>query len=296
MSKLPLAYRVARKAGALAKINFARSAEVGGRTYRVPVAAGLGLHNLTGGAYDAWREPLLAAALRRPGVFLDVGANVGQTLLHVRARDRDRAYVGCEPNPACAAYVDRLIRENRLAEPAPCAIVPAGLSDADGVLKLHDHGEGSASASTVAGFRPPAFYTGTRLVCALRGDAVLASLGAGPVGVVKVDVEGGELEALTGLAETLRNDRPPVFCEILPALEPGHDTHELTAFREDRQTRLLDHMRGLEYRLFRTAHDGAVVPLDRIGRHADLALCDYLFLPAESADDFLKDAGRTAAG
>ena len=295
MSKLPLSLRIARKAGILDRVNLTRGAEIGGRRYRIPVTAGLGLHNLTGGAYDRWRAPLLDAALACPGVFLDVGANVGQTLLEVRARDPARAYVGCEPNPACAAYVDRLARANRLGEAAPCAIVPAGLTDADGLLTLDDSGEGSAVASAVPGFRPPAFYTHSRRVCGLRGDEVLDALDLGPLAAVKVDVEGGEPEALRGLTGTLRRDRPPVFCEILPVLEPGHDTDELHAFREGRQDRLLEHMRGLDYRLFRTAHDGTVVPLTEIARHADLALCDYLFLPAESADAFLAAAGVPVA-
>ena len=288
MARPPLPLRLARKLGVLRRTNFTWTASVGGRDFRVPVLGQTGWQNTRAAGLDPWREPLLRAAFRSPGAFLDVGANVGQTLLHVRAMDDGRPYVGCEPNPPCADYLHRLIRLNDLRH---CTVVPAGLSDRDGLLTLHDHGEHSAVASVVDGFRPESFYTHTRHVAVLRGDAVLEALDVGPLAVVKVDVEGGELEVLSGLRDTLARDRPPVFCEILPVLEPGHDTDELHAFRTDRQDRLLALMRDLGYALSRTHHDGRVEPLDRIEPHADLSRCDYLFLPAGGADAFLAAAG-----
>ena len=295
MARPPLALRVARKLGVLPRTNLGWSATVGGRRYRVPVVGGTGWQNARGGGSDPWREPFLRAALKAPGPFVDVGANVGQTVLHLLALDPDRAVIACEPNATCVDYLHRLAAANDLSG---LTVVPAGLSDRDGLLPIHDHGDHSAIASLVDGFRPAAFYTRTRQVAVLRGDAALEALGVGPanpVAAVKVDVEGGELEVLRGLRGTLERDRPPVFCELLPVIEPGHDTDELRAFRQGRQDELLGLIRGLGYRLFRTPHDGGAVPLDAIEPHADLALCDYLFLPADRADAFFRAAGVTPA-
>jgi hypothetical protein len=45
------------------------------------------------------------------GTFFDVGANVGQRLLAVRAVVPDMPYIGFEPNVVCAAYTHRLMRD-----------------------------------------------------------------------------------------------------------------------------------------------------------------------------------------
>ena len=297
-ARLPLLYRVARKAGVLRRVNVTPSVTAGGATFRVPVRAGLGFGNLAGAGFDAWKRPLLAAAFSKPGLILDVGANVGQTLLGVRALDPGRVYVGCEPNPPCAAVLEELVALNAFAD---AHVVPAGLSGGAGLLALHDHGEYSAIASTVAGFRPDSFYTRTRHVAVLRGDDVLRSLDLGPVAAIKIDVEGGELDVVKGLPETLSAHAPPVFCEILPVLEPGHDTAELHAFRTARQEELLRILHGHGYAAFRTPHDGGLEELPAggdgvptIGPHGDLARCDYLFLPPDRVDEF-RDAAASRA-
>lgn len=75
-----------------------------------------------------------------------------------------------------------------------------------------------SSASTVKGFRPHEFYRETLWVPMLRGDQALRDVlhhGQRPA-IVKVDVEGGELEVLEGMEQILGQDRPFVLCEVLP--------------------------------------------------------------------------------
>ena len=52
----------------------------------------------------SWKAEIIRAVLaKRPGVFLDVGANVGTTLLDYLACDHPPAsYVGFEPNPSAS--------------------------------------------------------------------------------------------------------------------------------------------------------------------------------------------------
>jgi hypothetical protein len=55
----------------------------------------------------------------------------------------------------------------------------------------------------------------SELIVLRRGDSVLQSIiGLEPIAVVKIDVEGHEIEALRGLETTLRKDRPLVLFEI----------------------------------------------------------------------------------
>jgi FkbM family methyltransferase len=46
------------------------------------------------------------------------------------------------------------------------------------------------------------------------GEDLLGELGAGPVNLLKVDVEGHELPVLRGLRRTIEGDGPVVLCEV----------------------------------------------------------------------------------
>ena len=65
-------------------------------------------------------------------------------------------------------------------------------------------------------FAPQARFRKDQVVLALAGDSILADLAIDSVAVLKVDVEGAELEVLEGLRRTLTRDRPIVIFEALP--------------------------------------------------------------------------------
>ena len=102
---------------------------------------------------------------------------------------------------------------------------------------------------------------------------------------LKIDVEGGELEVIGGLVNTLRGCMPIVFCEILPAFS---DATENGLFRKRRQEQLLAIFHGLGYVVFRMMADETVVELGSIETHADIALTNYAFVPAAEQDAFCR--------
>jgi FkbM family methyltransferase len=174
---------------------------------------------------SAVHEPFLAAVVRRllesrPGAFIDVGVNVGQTLMKVLSVERDRVYIGFEPQIGCCYFVDQFLRLNDLRN---AMVMPIGLSDSNGILTLYSSGQYDEMAS-IAGTddvtgkrRPFATHVQTRI-----GDEVLRELGVGAVSAIKIDVEGAELQVLAGLRETLREKHPPVIFEVLPNFY-GHE-------------------------------------------------------------------------
>ena len=226
--------------------------------------------------WERWLDPALGRLLAdRPGTFVDVGVHLGQTLLKVKRLSPSTPYVGFEPNLATLAQVRAMVRRRRLDD---CDFYPLALGAASGVAALHSRGgDSDAAASLVGGFRGDDFYAGSRVVSVAAGDDLLAAAGLRPVALIKIDVEGGELDVLHGLQSTLAGDRPPVFCEVLPVYDPADATG---AFRLRRQEAMEEILRGLDYRIFRIAHDGGLQPLDRIGIQRRLDRCDYLFLPA----------------
>ncbi len=252
------------------------------RADRLRGLAGLALARLAGRLglwrrYERWLDPHIQGWLaRRPGTFLDVGVHLGQTLLKVKRLSPATPYVGCEPNPAALFHALELVRTRRLEG---CRLLGVGLGAAPSLAELASRdADTDSAASLVDGFREASFYAVRRHVPVFDGDTVIARLGAAPVSMIKIDVEGGELEVLEGLRGTLQRDRPAVLCELLPVYDPAT---RLGAFRKARQDRLEELMRSLDYRFHRIGRDAGLSPLERLEVHGDLARCEHLFVPGE---------------
>jgi hypothetical protein len=111
------------------KVNYIKKVSINGVRVRIPSINGISCD-----ATEPWMIDLLAKVLqKRSGAFLDVGVNVGQTLVKIKALDPDREYIGFEPNPACVFYVQNLINANSFPN---CTLIPVGLFTKDCILSL----------------------------------------------------------------------------------------------------------------------------------------------------------------
>jgi FkbM family methyltransferase len=253
------------------RLNFSVDAQVGTASVKIPLLLGRGYQNLHVG--ETWLYRAFAKVLAgRDGAFVDVGINLGQTLIKVKLIDRNRAYYGFEPNPQCAQYVSELISINRFAD---CTVVPVGLSDRAGVVTLWAKADAvDPSGSLVQGFRSVERYSRRQHVPVFSGDELLRDVER--IALVKIDVEGGEVEVIRGLVETVRRCMPIVFCEVLPVFDENTDNG---MFRKGRQEQFVATLQGLGYRMFRMLADDTIVELTAIETHADLSLTNYAFVP-----------------
>ena len=238
---------------------------------------------------EAYLNPAFAAALAlKEGAFLDVGANIGQTLLTLLTLDAERHYVGFEPQLDCAFYIQRFIEQNRLPRHS---ILPIALSNRSGLTELFRRSvQTDTTASTIRGFRSDDFYGKADWVPLVKGDQVVSDLGLSTIGVLKVDVEGGELEVLEGFRDSLSSHRPFVFFEVLnhflvvgrKPLDP-----ETVAFREARVAKLESLLRDAGFAIFNVLPDHAL-ELQRIQPKvsADLKLTNYVAAPKDMASEF----------
>ena len=270
-----LANRILRRAGLFQRINRTTAAEIDGRSVTIPVTAGL-MADLT----EPWMFTLLQRLMAMaPGGFIDVGVNLGQTLIKAKAIDPARRYVGFEPNPVCVHYVEELVAANGWSD---CCVVPAGLGTSRGLFQLElYHGRGGDSAaSIVEGFRPGQAVTFRKTVVVLGAADLPDDLLASPVGVIKIDVEGAEADVIDALAPVIVRDRPLITMEILPCYSADRTD------RIARQARIEARLAAADYRILRVLHAGqggdfAFEPLETIGIHGDMALCEYVMCPAE---------------
>src|SRR3954454_19952560 len=115
------------------------------RPIRVPLIGGIGFGNLYPG--EQWMTYVLFVLLPgRPGAFVDVGVNVGQTMIKVKAFNPDLPYIGFEPNPVCYTYSYRLIAENGFTN---CTLLPVGLSNTATVASLFINSDADVGGTTI---------------------------------------------------------------------------------------------------------------------------------------------------
>ncbi|SIO17661.1 methyltransferase, FkbM family [Parasphingorhabdus marina DSM 22363] len=259
----------------LGMFNRSYTEEAFGRRFVIPIINGRKTY-----VSEPWMAQMIAHLFRqKPGAFMDVGVNLGQTMLKVAAADPEREYLGFEPNPACADYAQTLITANNF----PYAVVPAGLSVHTDILQLqiYRNEDTDPSASLVEGFREGAIAT--KPVVTVGLDDLPEGLLPKQVAIVKIDVEGGEAYVIEGIRSLLAEQRPHVLVEILPAYNADNSP------RLEQQKKIEACLTDANYVMFRIRRhsDETLSTIERIseiGIHGDLALADYLMVPAEEAD------------
>ena len=233
----------------------------------------------------SWKTQLISTVQAcRGGQFLDVGANIGQTLLDYCAGTERKGYFGFEPIPGCADYLKVLTDDNNLLD---CVIVPAALSSQNTVVKLYrDERFSTDSGATLLEELRPNACVSRQLVCCYRFDDIRACIDATDAfGLIKIDVEGAELQVIEGMENTICSDRPWILCEVL-----NRDVAADAARHEERCTALYKRMQVLGYdimRIQKTSEEDAILNLLPIKEfpnwaftEADRPQMDYLFVPS----------------
>jgi FkbM family methyltransferase len=163
-------------------------------------------------------------------VMLDVGANIGNHALFLA--DRFEKTICFEPNPV---VVERLKRNVALNGRQDIDVYAIGLSDKNAELPFHNQTTGNLGGGTFVHTQFPV----SDVLPVRVGDEILAAVRG--VDFVKVDVEGFEIQAIRGLGQTIRRDKPiivfeydelrgePGRWESLKAVLPGYCFAEVQA-------------------------------------------------------------------
>jgi len=276
MSLTRYAVRALRKLGLLDRLTFDVPMRLSGRTVRIPMIKG------TGFIYVIDFEPFMDDLIRRlvplfPGVFVDVGVNLGQTLIKAKSAFPDCDYLGFEPNPSCIAYTQRVIRNNGFQR---IRLIDAGLTDTDGQgeLVLWMGTESDPSATLLPDFRERRDDQREIPVKLMTWATVEKHTAIDRLGFVKIDVEGSELAVLGQLEPRLKRDRPITIVEVLPTYDPPmagrperHRAIEAICQRSDLRI----------HRIHKTPQGVRLEPIDAFGIWSTQALSDHLLIPSE---------------
>jgi FkbM family methyltransferase len=228
--------------------------------------------------FEPFMDELVRTLVPRfPGVFVDCGVNLGQTLIKVKCAFPDIDYVGFEPNPKCVAYAQRVIRLNAFQQ---VRLIDAGLTDTDGEgeLVLWNGIDSDPSATLIQDFRLHRPEQREIPVKLMTWGTVEKHTAIGKLGFVKIDVEGSELAVLQQLEGRLKSDRPITVVEVLPTHDPPIRT------RVEAHQAIEELCRRCDLRIHRIHRSGGrtrLEPIREFGFYSDQRLSDHLLIPAE---------------
>lgn len=276
--------KILKKLNLLKYFNLYCSINISGTKFKIPIINQLGYHLLNQSLREPWLDLIIKSAVQsKEGVFIDVGVNIGQTLLKFKSVNFNGEYIGFEPNSICAAYVKTLVKVNNFSH---CQIIPVGLANNSAVLSLFMNSNEDPSASITQDFRDESFYSDSTYIPVFNGDDLINCLEIQAISVIKIDVEGAELEVIQGLQNSIRKYQPYILCEILPVYDV---TTPKGIFRKKRQDLLEQIINQENYKIYRILDDGQLLYLESIEIHSNLSFCEYILIPEQKITNFLDE-------
>ncbi|MCZ2298925.1 MAG: FkbM family methyltransferase [Chitinophagales bacterium] len=267
--------RVLHKVGLLKYFNFNLTRHGEQKKILIPIQSELGYFNLTSG--EVWLKWILQDLKKNiDGVFVDIGVNLGQSLILHYALDIKNTYLGFEPNPTCYAYSRKLIKANKLQH---YHLVPTGLSGNHSIVKLFGNLEHASGGSILENFRnnKEKFNKVVQYVSVMKGDDALKEIDLKEkIGLLKIDVEGAELDVLSGLTETIQKDKPLMIVEALPIYSTETENGR---FRKQRVDSLLKLLKELNYCMYLIVEKSFQLKrINTIEVHSNMSETNYLFV------------------
>jgi FkbM family methyltransferase len=231
----------------------------------IPRGAGNGLRFNAGGSHSGFLlgthkpgvQKLLANALRSGMTFYDVGANVGfYSVIAARLVGAKGNVVCFEPVPDNARRLEQNARMNGFSQVVVRGEALGGTDRTESFLTSSEPTWGRLATSGV-----PDKHTGEMVVSVRRLDSIRTECQLPAPDMIKIDVEGAEVEVITGAIKTISETRPALIIEL-------HGTNQCVADVLDK----LDYhavVMGTPDTVERAHWNATVVAAPQEKRHAD---------------------------
>ena len=277
----PLAKRIYRS------VSYVSSLRVNGKKILIPHIYGAVCR-----IDEPWMSQILKILFQiRKGAFIDVGVNLGQTLVLVKSIDADKKYVGFEPNASCIFYVEELIKINKFID---SKIIPAGLYTFDGVLTLELYADDitNSGGSLIQNFWEYKNYHVKRslTVPVFSFETIKNSIDPdiSVYTIIKIDVEGAELEVLQTLSDLINDNKPMIIIEVLSAYS------EKNLLRVERQRKISELLNNMGYKIIKlfgdkNGHLKSYETIDHFDHNSNPNDCNYI-LYHESDTEILESS------
>jgi FkbM family methyltransferase len=161
---------------------------------------GSGTHGCWMGSFEHRKQRVFTKTVVAGDVVYDLGANVGFYSLLASVLVADAGSVYCfEPLRRNIEYLRKHLALNRLQN---CIVFEAAAANTDGEACFEDGTDPTMGRLS---------ERGKIVVRSVRLDSLVSRGEIRPPNVMKMDIEGGELEAFKGCAETIERYRPTIL-------------------------------------------------------------------------------------
>ena len=143
--------RILTKIKIISRINFTVSQKINGRNFKIPFTGSkMGTDNLS--LQERWFSDIFKELYQNfnEPTFIDIGMNIGQTVLKVKSISPNINYVGFEPNGVCTNYLYELINLNKIEN---IKVIPIGLGAFTSIQTLYADNKFASGASVIKDFR-----------------------------------------------------------------------------------------------------------------------------------------------
>jgi len=162
------------------------------------------------GKYESPVQEVVSSLLDKGNVFFDIGANIGFfSILAARIVGPTGAVYAFEPVPENASLIEKNAHLNRLDKIKVIKLAVASRTGKEELLLAR-----YAGGAVLKGFGIPPDLSGSLTVETSTVDDFLLGQKVRPPDIVKIDVEGAELDVLHGMVDTLRNRGPKLIIEV----------------------------------------------------------------------------------
>jgi FkbM family methyltransferase len=196
-------------------------------TLYYPSQSRIGRVTARGQGWDTVLRPVLGelVAAERP-LIVEVGANIGASLLQMHAAKPHARFVCFEPSPRFRRLLERTIAANGW----DVAVEPAMLGSSPGSRVLFTN---ATTASTLVSEYDRHELLDSRSVPVTTLDVYFENRGS--IDFLKIDTDGFDYDVLLGGRELLGRDRPAIFFELEPDLtaQAGHRPEDVIAYLQE---------------------------------------------------------------
>lgn len=162
-------------------------------------------HHMFGEFYECEELGIIRRHFPKGGVFVDIGANVGNHSVFVGLFLGPSAILPVEPNPAAIPCLRLNLLLNNVIGLVDQTMIGIGFSD-----DIENADPFTASANNIGGTKMTNSGDNGSITL-FPGDMFLADRA---VDFIKIDVEGMEMRVLTGIETAVSRSRPNMFVEV----------------------------------------------------------------------------------
>ncbi len=204
-------YKIIKHLKLLKCFNILFSKRINGVKVKIPIIHGIGIVYLI--IKTDWLNSIIRQFTNHDDpCFVDVGVSIGTTLIMLKTLQPHIKYIGFEPNTASSFYTKQLIKSNNFQN---CALFDCALSSGPRIHNLEMNSIIDSSASIIASQRP-GHFKGKEQVIGLDYDSFFADQ---EISFIKIDVEGSELEVITGMKQSIMKYKPIIICKVLDSYD-----------------------------------------------------------------------------